>query len=317
MWITTGYGIESLLPDWRCGEIRDQQVIPRFKAGDYPAGILAGTRELATVLLADPAAARGVPNSRPKLADTARRQALFATGGVALAAVVLVALSFLVASRRMYSTTVFAFATAVAGALVAVAAYLLWRTPRVEQPLGWFSGATTAALGAWGLNWWRYRRFGPHGCSKCGAHLQLLSEQADNPKLSTVQRLEERIGSVDYDVWICPACLNQDTEAYIKRFSSFSECPKCHNRTYKEDPQRVVQAATRLQTGLAIVDGRCVACKYESSREVTLPVLPTPTVSSGASRGGFSSGGFGGGGGRGGGGFGGGSSGGGGAGGGW
>jgi uncharacterized protein len=314
MRIEVGYGVEPLLTDALCGKIADEKITPRFKQNDYAGGIIAGTEEVAKVLRANPVAARGVDNSVPALARSARRQAIFATGGVAIAAAVLAVTGFVVAARRLYSTTAFILATVVVAALVLIAAYLLWRTPHREQPMTLFGGATAASLAAWGFNLSKYRRFGPQGCSKCGTHLQLLSELDDDPKLTSVQQLEEKIGSVDYDVWVCTACLNQDTQRYIKWFSGFRECPNCGARTYNEDPQRVIQKPTRIRQGLAYVDGRCVACKHKTSRQVILPVLPPPSshTSGGSS---FSSGGggFSGGGGGGGSGFGGGSSGGGGA----
>ena len=93
------------------------------------------------------------------------------------------------------------------------------------------------------------------------------------PKLSSVQQLEEKIGSVDYDVWICPACLNNDTERYINTFSSFRDCPKCKARTYKEDPQKTLIPATTISSGEAQIEGRCVSCNYKSIRKVTLPMI--------------------------------------------
>jgi uncharacterized protein len=321
-----GYGIESVLPDALCGEIRDKQVIPRFKERDFAGGIVAGANAVAAVLLQNPAAAHGVANSAPVIVQSQRRNAIFATSGVAIAALVMFILGVVVAARRLYSTTSFAFVTVGCLALFAIAAYLVWRTPHAQQPIGLFGGATTASLAAWGFNLVRYRRYGPHHCAKCGTQLELLSEQDDDPKLEPVQRLEEKIGSVDYDVWICPACLNNDTERYINAFSSFRDCPKCKGRTYKEDPQKILTPATTISSGLAKIGGRCVNCNYTSTRQVVLPMLPTPTASSsswssGSSSGGgsFGGGGFGGGdfGGGGGGSFGGGSSGGGGASGGW
>jgi uncharacterized protein len=316
MWITTGYGIEPLLTDEIAGQIRDSDVIPRFKQGDIPNGIREGAKSIVAVLLSDPAAARGDPNSGPMLARTARSRSLVATTAVAGAAIVLCGLGALVMFRRLYSTTAFAFISTLAAVLIAAASYFLWQTPWPQQPLVLFGSATSLTAAAWAFNLVQYRRFGPHACSKCGTQLQLLSEMDDDPKLSSVQRLEEKIGSIDYDVWVCPACLNQDTERYIQRFSGFTECPKCHARAYQEDPQRVTREATTTHQGIAFVDGHCAACKLKTSRQILLPVLPTPVVTSGSSGGSFSGGG-GWGGGGGGGGFGGGSSGGGGAGGGW
>lgn len=310
MRIEVGYGLEPLVTDSIAGEIRDQQIIPRFKAQDYPGGIIAGTRRLAEVILSDPAAARGDPNSGPLLARTASRRAFTATGFVAAVALILIILAIVVTSRRLYSTVTFLFVSITGLAILAVAIYYNLRAPKQGAPLGWLGGAGAASLAAWGFNLKRYRRFGPHGCSKCSTHLQLLSEQDDDPKLSSVQRLEEQIGSVDYDVWICPACLNNDTERYLKPFSSFRACPSCMARTYKEDSPVVIRPATTARSGLSHVEGRCVACNHKSLRKVVLPKIVESSSSS-------SSFGGGGGGGGGGGSFGGGSSGGGGASGGW
>jgi uncharacterized protein len=311
MRIEPGYGIEPLLTDSLCGEIQDKHVVPRFKQGNFAEGIVAGTQQLAAEILADPAGARGDPKSAPMLARKARRSAMAATSALGISAVALLILSFVVAARRWYSTTAFVLVSTIAAVLLCVAAYFLWSAPKVRQPIAWFSGAAFASVAAWGINWKRYRRFGPHGCSKCGTHLELLSEQDDDPKLSSVQQLEEKIGSVDYDVWICPACLNQDTEEYIKHFSGFQECAKCHGRTFKEGGQETIRAATTYRAGQARVEGRCVSCNYKTVRNIVLPVVVASTSSGGSSGGSFGGGGWSGGGG--GGGFGGGSSGGGGA----
>jgi uncharacterized protein len=298
MRIETGRGIEPLLPDSRCGELADEHVVPHFQRGDFAGGIKDGTNALAKVILSDPAAARGDPNSGPVLARTARSHAIFANYAVAFAAVVLFVAGAIVMWRRLYSTVGFATISAIAVSIIAIAAYLVWRTPRPEKLFGWFGGATSATVAAWVLNLTKYRRYGPHGCSKCGTQLQLLSEQEEDPKLSSVQQLEEKIGSVDYDVWICPACLNNDTERYVNSFSSFRDCPKCKARTYKEDPQRTVVPATTISSGSAEIEGRCVSCNYKSIRKITLPMIVlTSSSSSGSSGGGSFGGSFGGGGG--------------------
>ncbi len=61
--ITTGYGLEGILPDGKVGEIRDRDIVPLFRTGRYADGIVQGTSALAAVLLGEaPAAQRpGVP----------------------------------------------------------------------------------------------------------------------------------------------------------------------------------------------------------------------------------------------------------------
>lgn len=311
MTIRTGRGIEPLLPDSLCGEIADEFIMPRFRSNDYAGGIVAGAHRLAEIMLSDPAAARGDPNSGPALARRKAQDALWANGVAGVAALGLLVLGVASAVRRLYSTTAFITVTAISALLVGIAAWFTLHAPARAEPLALFGGVTLVSVGGWILNLMRYRRYGPHGCSKCGAHLELLSEQEDDPKLQPVQRLEEQIGSVDYDVWFCPACLNADTERYVKHFSGFSDCSECQGRTFKEESPVETQPATRFSTGAARVDGRCVFCNHKSVRYIVLPRLPDPSTSrsssSGGSFGGFSGGGGGGGG------FGGGSTGGGGA----
>ncbi len=52
LWITTGYGLEGILPDGKVGEIRDREIVPFFRAGRYAEGILRGTEALAGVIQA-------------------------------------------------------------------------------------------------------------------------------------------------------------------------------------------------------------------------------------------------------------------------
>jgi uncharacterized protein len=43
MRIEVGYGLEPIITDGRAGRIRDENVIPKFKTGDYEGGIIDGT----------------------------------------------------------------------------------------------------------------------------------------------------------------------------------------------------------------------------------------------------------------------------------
>ena len=50
LFILTGYGIEGALPDGLVGEIREREIVPRFKAGDMAGGIRAGVERMAAVI---------------------------------------------------------------------------------------------------------------------------------------------------------------------------------------------------------------------------------------------------------------------------
>ena len=148
----------------------------------------------------------------------------------------------------------------------------------------------------------------PPKCPRGHGPMRKLDETADDAMLDRGQSLEERLGSVNYDVWTCGACDAVTIVPHRKWFSRYQECPKCERRTV-EVRSTQLRAPTYHSTGLQRVTRTCGNCGWTDTRDETIPML---VHTSSSSSGGGSS--FSGGGGRGGGSsFGGGSSGGGGA----
>jgi len=46
LFLQVGYGLEGVLPDALCKRIIDQQIVPRFKAGDFDGGLAAGVQAI-------------------------------------------------------------------------------------------------------------------------------------------------------------------------------------------------------------------------------------------------------------------------------
>jgi len=46
MFLQVGYGLEGVLPDALCKRIIDEQIAPRFKAGDFDGGLTAGVQAI-------------------------------------------------------------------------------------------------------------------------------------------------------------------------------------------------------------------------------------------------------------------------------
>ena len=131
--------------------------------------------------------------------------------------------------------------------------------------------------------WRRHRR---RRCPACQAPMVCLAETDDDAVLEKGQQAEERIGSVDYDVWKCGACSHHFTLRYPKWISSYAKCPQCHNRT-KSSKETVINQATTTSSGSARVVEQCAFCSF--SREYS-KVLPRIQSSSSSSSGSSSSG---------------------------
>jgi uncharacterized protein len=147
-----------------------------------------------------------------------------------------------------------------------------------------------------GFRKWRRRR--RRRCPTCGTLMTLLDESHDNALLEEGKQAEERIKSVDYDVWKCGSCGHHFTLRYPRWFSSYSRCPQCHNRT-KSASEKVLAAATTTRNGSARVVEACAFCTFHREYTKVLPRIESSSSSSGGSSSGGSSGGgssFGGGG---------------------
>ena len=164
-------------------------------------------------------------------------------------------------------------------------------------------GLGTIGLGAGGfVQYRRFQRRKPRPCPKCGTMMVRLDEVADDDKLDQGAKAEERIGSIDWDVWECPACSETLHLPYKKMFSGHEDCPQCKRRTVEVGGRQTLRAATTTASGLATVKRLCKHCGHSWITQVTLPRISTSTgSSSGGSRSGGGGSSFGGGSARGGG----------------
>jgi uncharacterized protein len=232
--VEVGYGLEGALPDGKAGAILDRYVIPRFKGGEFDAGILDGVQALASV-------ARSEPLDLPNPASQSYDRGPSVLPGV-LAALGLVPLA--------------------GGGLFG---YRRWR---------------------------RYRR---RRCPECGTWMTRLSEALEDEALDRAAQLEERLGSMDYDVWRCGSCSNRFSLRYPRLWTRFAKCPQCGYRTCASTDE-TIRAATTTRTGSVRVTERCEFCHYRRNYTRTVPKVSSSSSggssgSGGSSFGGGSSGG--------------------------
>ncbi|MBK8478292.1 MAG: TPM domain-containing protein [Opitutaceae bacterium] len=86
-------------------------------------------------------------------------------------------------------------------------------------------------LGGAALLWFFVRRAGTHTCSRCHSAMTKLDESQDDAHLAPGERAEEGLGSVNYDVWLCPTCTGVEKVRHGRWFTRYSECPRCGAKT--------------------------------------------------------------------------------------
>src|SRR5690606_35446927 len=159
--------------------------------------------------------------------------------------------------------------------------------PSVRSIFAWIGGVL-AGIGAFiagivGIR--RHRRTRPRKCPTCGGRMHRIDEAADDEYLDHGQRTEERVKSVDYDVWLCGACGTQRPERYTKWITPYKECPACGAKTARTK-RHVIDAATTTRTGMAEDTTTCEACGYRKVEAVELPMVVASSSGGGSSGGG-------------------------------
>ena len=301
--IRTGPGVEGVLPDAICGRILRNDMFPAFREGDFDGGTLAAVNSIAA-RLGDPQAAEEIKSSGDDIyysdgrsVNVLRGYLLFSLGVTLLLGAIVLFKILSMRGRSPYDK---------------YTAFENWRAPLLIVSfagLGIPLAVTLPLLLA--MKYWRNR---PRKCPNCGHKMIKIDEVHDNDFLTPAQDCEERIGSVDYDVWHCNSCGETDIFPFVNKSMPLIECDNCHARTAKLTGDKIVVQPTVSREGLGVKEFTCLNCHHRMGKNYRIAKLAPVIV---APIGGGGRGGFGGGGGSIGGGFGGGFTGGGGASGGW
>ena len=123
------------------------------------------------------------------------------------------------------------------------------------------------------------RRNRPRVCPRCGKMMRKLDERADDAKLDAVQVVEETVGSVDYDVWVCE-CGESTVVPHVKWFSRYSVCRVCQRKTALSETV-TIRSATTISSGLAEKRFACKPCGATWTEDIVLPIIVVASSSSG------------------------------------
>ena len=294
--LTTGYGLEGILPDVTCSAIVRNLMFPAYREGDWDNGTLAGL-EAAAAIVSDPENAEEIRSAYLHSEESTINELLdflkiYVSAG--LAAGLLIILFMLWLRRRNKALTDH-------GKYIAMAKYRPW----ILMITAVFAGSPLIGAIPYFLTM-KHLRNHRRNCPNCGTEMKKLDEASDNAYLNPGQDLEEKLGSVDYDVWLCPKCGETDILPYVSSTTTYTPCPRCGVRAYSLVRQRVLRQPTSSTPGILIKEYRCRACGHGNDEQERIDPTPDASIAAGAVLGSML-GGRGGGGGFGGGGFGGGS----------
>lgn len=164
----------------------------------------------------------------------------------------------------------------------------------VGEPSWVLLGGATGSIGVLGLGGWWYIRRRERTCPDCNLLMEMIPEHLDDEELTDGEQFEEQIGSVDYQIYVCPQCTFSKTIRVATWFSGYSDCHACGHRA-RSSTSTTVRSATYDHGGLVRVDENCAYCNDSSSYTRSTPRLQRSSSSSSGGSSGGGGGSFGGG----------------------
>ena len=294
----TGYGLEGILPDAICKRIQMNEMVPYFKEGNYDEGMLRGVKK----------AVETVENEEFFEDDSESEVSSFAYI-VPIAVLLIVIIAMLLKSNTIAKSKKFKYNSERYNAMKAYGSLIIGMIfvgIIIIVIILAVLGVNLVSLFLLGFLLFmdmiptnilskifakRLRRQRVR-CKNCGALTKLLSETNDNKYLTLEQSFEEKIKSVDYDVFLCENCGRVEINKYNEK-PKYSDCPQCGTRSFCLANSYIASRPTYVSKGLRVNVTRCKYCGFQQEDSVSIPRL-THTSSGGfggSSFGGGSSGG--------------------------
>ena len=138
--------------------------------------------------------------------------------------------------------------------------------------------------------WRNTERFSP----TTGEMMRQLDDVEEDKHLAKGQLSEEKIKSIDYDVWVSYGGKEVLVLAYKKWFSKYNKCISCKYKTYFQVYNKTITSPTYTSTGTGEKLHKCENCGHSQVTRYTIPKRTkssSSSSSSGGYRSGFSSGG--------------------------
>ena len=259
----SGSGMEGVFPDVILSRIIRNDISPKLKEGDFDAGIIAGISKICEIMK-NPEVVQEIIQ-KEKDEEAAIRKGLLYTY---LAIGTFICLIFFISAIKNLNSEKTNYAQCLkmrnwkSGV---IGCTIFFPVPMLLFLIFYF--ITLICL-----------RNKPIGCSKCGHKMHKLSEKEEDLYLNSAQQSEEKVKSIDYDVWLCDNCKNREILAYTKS-SRYKTCPHCQAKTFYLSDDRRLQRATTLKKGQG---QKTYLCKNCQAKDIIKYIIPLIVYSSGS-----------------------------------
>lgn len=262
--ITTGYGVEGIIPDIAAKRIIDKAIVPAMKNGE-PGKALLDAAQTVGEALSDPEVAAELKSKKEEPWLTQEGSDISADDVISL--LLTVVLSLFVVSCFLYIYD----------------SRTIRKRERYDQALAWHSRRSTymwLAIGSLGLGIIPFllaerkrkkTRNTPISCPTCGTKMEKLDEETDNNYLTPSQDFEERLKTVDYDVWLCPRCGSVESFPFKVNQNKYTECPACHTTAMTMIRNHTLVPATTRMSGVGEKIYECKYCHHKKRDHYTIP----------------------------------------------
>ncbi len=278
----TGYGIEGVLPDAICKRIINRYIVPAFREGEYGEGMRAAVQQVVALVTTPDASAELMAEKEDDFDPRVLLYLLYGYLGfsIVLSLVLSIVLYRIVKRHRNAPYEGYKkLNNLLLGLQILAIFFPLWNAlnlSRCRKRMTEF-------------------REKPRECDACHSPMHKLNETDDNAYLTPQEDTEERIGSVDYDVWVCDKCDNIEVLRFEAQHTKYSECPHCHSKAYSLSHDHIVRPATSLAAGKGEKVYTCSHCHLRKALPYIIPMIVVGSSRGGSSGGGSFGGGFGGG----------------------
>lgn len=287
--IRTGYGMEGIVTDLEAGRIIRNDMFPLFRQNDYEGGLIAGLEKLHS-LITDDKVKEELISQYANDAETSDNDIgeiwkVILYGGIIIliASIIYVwwcAIRFNHDSRKQWEKL-----QAVKLPLL-VLTFLLLGTPVISYLLVSYRA--------------KRLRNKPPLCDNCSTKMSQISIERKLRYLNASQTTEERLKSIEHDVWVCDSCNSVKVLSYNNNRSPYTTCLKCGTKSYHQVSDVILREPTTVSTGLGRHFYRCEYCGDSGTHDYVIPRKTPVIITTGGGRGfggggGFSGGSFGGG----------------------